>query len=828
MTRQTIDFGIDLGTTNSCIALVKGTEIEVIRNNEGFDTTPSAVGIDRKGRLHVGRAAKEQFEADEENAAIEFKLQMGKDAPKHFVRGGQKLKPEELSAEVLKSLLGDVRQRMGETPEAAVITVPADFDLPQCDATRRAAQQAGLRFSPLLQEPIAAALAYGYQSSSNKVFWMVYDLGGGTFDAAVIQMRDGLFRVVNHGGDRHLGGKLIDWAIVDELLVPALTSEYKLQDFHRGNSRWRAAFAKLKLAAEKAKIRLSRDASTSISIEFPDERGQLVQFDYDLQKSDLEHLIEPFVLRTINICKKALSEKRLGPGDVEKLLLVGGPTLTPYLRDRLTDKAQGLGIPLEFRLDPMTVVAAGAAVFAGSQRLESSAPAAVVSGQYPVQLEYQPVGADPEPLVGGKVSGPEGSNLTGFSIEFVDNDSRPPRRSGKLRLAANGSFMTNLWAEKGRPNVYLIELCDATGRQCPTAPDRLSYLLGNVSTDPPLIHSLGVAMANNEMDMVIPKGTALPARKRVVHRTAVGLHRGQAAEVIRIVVVEGENRRADRNRLIGALEINGERIKRDIPAGSEIEITVEMDQSRLLKTKAYVPILDEEYEHVIKFNRSEVDLAHLKREVDRERKRLLETRRKSQDVTDSRARKVLERIDQERIEQDLTAALAAAGNDPDAADKCQNRLLDLRSAVDEVDDALRWPALIVEAEEEITRMKDLVREHGKEPDRKLAQTLERETRQAMDTRDADLLQRKVKAVSGLCYRLLFEQPGFWVGWLNHLEDRRESMRDNGTADQLFRRARQAMNENDLAGLRAAVQQLVSLLPADQQAPISGYGGTTLR
>ncbi|HYT94667.1 MAG TPA: Hsp70 family protein, partial [Gemmataceae bacterium] len=300
MTRTTIDFGIDLGTTNSCIACSTGADAEIVRNNEGLEYTPSAVWIDRNGRLHVGRRAREQFEADDENAAIEFKLQMGKAAEKVFQRSGRRLKPEELSAEVLKSLLGDVRQRRGEEVVAAVITVPADFDLPQCDATRKAAQLAGLTASPLLQEPIAAALAYGFQSTRDNVYWMVYDLGGGTFDAAVIQLRDGLFRVVNHGGDRCLGGKLIDWAIVEQSFVPALLRQHALPDFRRGNARWRAAFAKLKLAAEQAKIRLSREDAVEVSIEYlcKDDSGEAVGFDGELLRKDLERLIEPFVLRS--------------------------------------------------------------------------------------------------------------------------------------------------------------------------------------------------------------------------------------------------------------------------------------------------------------------------------------------------------------------------------------------------------------------------------------------------------------------------------------------------------------------------------------------------
>ncbi len=457
--RTTVDFGIDLGTTNSCIALLKGTQTEVVRNDDERDYTPSAVWIDRKNRLHVGRKAKEQYDADEENACIEFKLQMGKSWGKLFKRCGKVMKPQEMSAEVLKALLGDVRKRYSEDPHAAVITVPADFNLPECEATRKAAQLAGLSFSPLLLEPVAAALAYGFQTKSDKVFWLVYDLGGGTFDAAVLQVRDGMIRVVNHGGDKCLGGKLFDWEIVSQLLAPAVAREYRLTDFKRGLPRWAAAFARLKLAAEEARIRVSREPSARIELQFADDKGQMIEFEHVLQRSEVERLIEPFILRTINICKKVLADKLLGPANIERVLLVGDPTFTLNLRQRLTDE---LGT-LDFSVDPMTVLARGAAIFAGTQPIEKSA-VAVSAGQLKLELEYQPVGADNTPLVGGRIVAATKQDFTGYTIEFADTEAIPPWRSGKVRVEPHGVFATQLRAQVGRRNMFMIDLRDSAGQ----------------------------------------------------------------------------------------------------------------------------------------------------------------------------------------------------------------------------------------------------------------------------------------------------------------------------------------------------------------------------
>lgn len=188
MSRATTDLGIDVGTTTSSVALLDGTGPRVITNRFGSTFTASAGWIDKRGQLYVGHEAKQGYEEDEYKCDMEFKLRMGSgsDGKKRFAQSKRDMLPEELSAEVLESLKADVRSNLGEEIRAAIITVPCNFELPQCDATRRAAELSGFPRSPLLQEPVAVALAYGFQSASEKVFWLVYDFGGGTFDAAVM------------------------------------------------------------------------------------------------------------------------------------------------------------------------------------------------------------------------------------------------------------------------------------------------------------------------------------------------------------------------------------------------------------------------------------------------------------------------------------------------------------------------------------------------------------------------------------------------------------------------------------------------------------------
>jgi molecular chaperone DnaK len=824
MARTTIDYGIDLGTTNSEVALLKGTGIEVFKNNEGHEYTPSAVWIDQKNQLRAGRQAKERIEFDPENAFCEFKLLMGTNEEKTFARSGRRMKPEELSAEVLKELRKTVKLRTGEDIEAAVITVPAAFELPQCDATNRAAQLAGLKQCPLLQEPVAAALAYGFQSVSDKVFWLVYDFGGGTFDAAVIQVRDGIIQVVNHGGDNHLGGKLIDWAIVDELLIPAATRDHRLTDFRRGNPKWMSAIAKLKLKAEEAKVQVSGADTAEILIESLclDDRGEPVQFEYELKRADVERLAEPLILRSINICKKVLSDKRLGASSVEKIILVGGPTAMPCLRAQLTDKNHGLGIPLDYRVDPLTVVARGAAIFAGTQRLKVDNPAPVAEGQFAVELDYKPMGPDTEPLVGGKVVSTAVKNLSGYTIEFVNTSLRPPWKSGQLGLGPDGGFVTNVWAEKGHPNTFEIELCDPTGRRLEAVPPNFTYTVGMV-LEQPLINSVGVATAENGMRWFFEKGAPLPLRKMHTFNTAFEIHQGKEGEMLRIPVKEGENARADRNHEIGVLEIKAHEVKRTIPAGSEVEVTIMMDESRIVRVKTFIPILDEEFEVVLESkNYGKTDLATLTADFDREKKRLADIRKKIEEMRDEVALEILRRIDSERMVHEVESSLAAASTDADARMKAKNRLGDLRIALDQAEDAMEWPGAAAEAEKLANNARDIIREHGDASDKQKLDAYQDEIQKALKTRDADILRKKIDDLRGFLVRVLDRKGIMQAIWFGDLSKMKSQMRDQAMADQLISQGQRAMNSNDVEGLRSVNRQLGALLPTPPPPPgISG-------
>jgi len=832
MPRMTIDYGIDLGTTNSAIAVVNGVQPEVIRTNEDMDFTPSVVHIDKRGQLLVGRVAYERLYHDPENTRGEFKVNVGANTAYKFIRSGRTLTAEELSAEVLKSLKRDVAQQRGEELQAAVISVPADFDLPENEGTKKAAKLAGLSYTPLVQEPIAAAMAYGFQTQSSKAYWMVFDFGGGTFDAAVIQLRDGLIQVIGHSGDEHLGGKDVDWDIVNRLLVPQILAEHSLDSFHRDNAKWTTAFAKLKREAEKAKIGLSRTQSAQVEIDnlLGDDARAPIVFERDVTRSEVEPILEPYVVRAMAISRQALKQSGLDTKDIEKLILVGGPTKTPYVRERLRDTAEGLGIPLEFSIDPMTVVAQGAAVFAASQRWEPVSTSARPAGTFHLALEFKPIGSERDPLVGGRVTSEESISLEGFEVEITNTTSKKKWRSGRIPLGVEGTFTTSLSADPGVRNIFNVSLSDPSGAQVAVEPSEFPYTIGMTVTDPPLTHDVGVALANDNADWFHEKGTPLPTEPRQhILRTTIDIKKGVPGQEIRIPLIEGTFPKASRNRLIGYLSFLLDRPSRDLPLGSEVEVRIQIDRDRQVHSDAYLPLIDQSKDAVLQLDPPPANPDTLRAGLQEEQARLNATRRQLDEHPNTEAADVLDQIERQDIVGQIGETLQTATPESEGLEKADSRLRELQAMLDEVDMILERPALQAEAKEQIAWARGIVADFGTAQDRRRLAELEEAIQRCIDQEDDDGLRRNIEELGRLGSSIILQRPEFWVGYLNHLRERLPEMTDQARANDLFRRGQRAIQDNDLDAVRAVVRQLMALLPEEQQREVEkAFGSTVIR
>ena len=369
--------GIDLGTTNSCVAVMEGKEPVVITNNEGKRTTPSVVAFIKDGERKIGDPAKRQSvtnpektvysikrfmgssydETKSETGKVPYKVKKGNNNSTKVEIDGKDFSPQEISAMVLQKMRQTAEDYLGETVTDAVITVPAYFNDSQRQATKEAGQIAGLNVLRIINEPTAAALAYGLDKKQKDMTIVVFDCGGGTHDVSILELGDGVFEVLSTDGDTHLGGDDFDQVIIDWL-----ANEFK-EEHNLDVTKDPMALQRLKESAEKAKIELSSTQSTEINLPYlmPVD-GVPKHLVRNLTKSKFEQLIQPLVDRTIEPCKSALKNAKMTVNDVDEIILVGGTTRIPAIQEavkKFFGKEPSKGV------NPDEVVALGAAIQGG-------------------------------------------------------------------------------------------------------------------------------------------------------------------------------------------------------------------------------------------------------------------------------------------------------------------------------------------------------------------------------------------------------------------------------------------------------------------------------
>ncbi|WP_459128648.1 molecular chaperone DnaK [Guggenheimella bovis] len=353
--------GIDLGTTNSCVAVMEGGEVKIIPSVEGNRTTPSIVAFTKNGERLVGETAKRQAITNPERTISSVKREMGTDWTKTI--DGKPYTPQEISALILQKMKSDAESYLGEKITEAVITVPAYFTDAQRQATKDAGKIAGLDVKRIINEPTAAALAYGLDKSETNKKILVFDLGGGTFDVSILEIGDGVFQVLATNGNNRLGGDDFDQRIVD-WLVERFQNEHQIDLKTYGKEGERlSAMQRIKEAAEKAKKELSTTQTTSINLPFITigPEGPL-HMDIDLTRAKFDQLTEDLVKKTEGPSRAALKDSGLEASDIDDVVLVGGSTRIPAVQDmvrKIVNKEPHKGV------NPDEAVASGAAIQAG-------------------------------------------------------------------------------------------------------------------------------------------------------------------------------------------------------------------------------------------------------------------------------------------------------------------------------------------------------------------------------------------------------------------------------------------------------------------------------
>lgn len=601
MARLKIDYGIDLGTTNSAIARMDNGEPKVQKIEVQYDTMPSCIFYNAKKSLVVGlkaynsmkrdkRKAMQKMDAEASNTYLEFKRTMGTD--KRYVSAnmdGREYSSEELSAEVLKALKSFITD---EDFKSVVITVPAKFNANQKTATLKAAKLAGFNHVELLQEPIAAAMAYGLTSAQKDGYWLVFDFGGGTFDAALIKVEDGIIQVFDTEGDNYLGGKNLDYAIVDNILMPYLQENYSIDGFLADSTKKEILREAMKTYAEEIKNELSFKGSYSVYVDpgdlGEDEDGEEFEIDLTITKDEVYNVIRPLFQKAVDICKDLLKRNNLTSKQLGKLILVGGPTHSPLVRQMLKEQVSE---NVDSSINPMTAVAEGAALYAST--IDNEIQEEYLQSQDVVlEINFDSMTVDTDIWVPISLK----SGADSVMVQFIRSDNAWD--SGKTEVDHNGNVV-ELNLVEGQPNSFRVECYDNQGSRLNCFPNEITIIQGSKVGNATLPYDISLAIYDNKKERDIIKPITGLERNKTVPATGIanGLHTnvqvraGVDSDVLRIPLYQADQGGAGKTAMfyefVGEVEINGDDVDVTIPNNANVDITVKVDRNEQMTVEAY-------------------------------------------------------------------------------------------------------------------------------------------------------------------------------------------------------------------------------------------------
>jgi molecular chaperone DnaK len=820
-----INFGIDLGTTNSLIARFHKGTVEVFKNPNGFkETLPSVVGF-RNDRILVGDPARRYLEKDPRNVVGRFKRKMGTTESYPIQGLGQSKTPIELSALVLKELKTFVHT--GEVPEAAVITVPASFDMVQSNATKEAGHAAGFRQVVLLQEPIAASLAYANKEKGRDLRnsqWVVYDLGGGTFDVALIRIVEGELKVVDHEGDNYLGGTDFDALIVEKLLVPHLERRGKFADLLRNmrseSGRYNRLWCYLLALAEQAKIELSAKTSAEIEFTAEDDVGEALDVVLTVTRSEYEELIRGEIDRTAEMLRRILTRNSLRPQDLEFVLMVGGATYTPFVRKRVEEL---LGIPVNTGIDPTNAIGIGAAYYAATKELNpgEAAPKAAAPGALRVKVAYSRASQEREELFSARVDG----DVAGLFFRITREDGGYD--SGLKALAARIS--EDLPLQTDAYNLFVLRVYDRDNNLVPTDADPIQIAQGKYSVaGQPLPEDLclvsddltnkiaGQNAYDTKLDRLFARGCVLPARtKRTVEVSKTVLH--DSADEVRIIVVEGPpQNHFTANKTVGYLTISGRQLKRDLLGGTEIDLTFELSESRDLKVQAYVNPSGPEFQQIFTPKQRGVPVEHLAEEID-----LLDARLEEEQTDAIKAEnyEAAERLKKLRgpIRELRDRALPLRADDvTDDRYKLEDQKRRLAQEVNQLTAGKRLEQLRKAYREAKVSVSETVNRDGNDLERRQLREALARGPVLLATTVPLKLEEAIDELQRIAWPILFRSPSYLTRWFNYLVERRTTLNDQVQAQGLIEAGRRHIAAGDYDKLAELNRRLHSLLPREDR------------
>lgn len=841
MARIKIDYGIDLGTTNSAIARMENGESVIKQTKNGMDTLPSCVYFskNKKGEraLRIGMKAKDSVYSDaitalskneppKECGYLEFKREMGSDKKySNENMSKESYSPEELSAEVLKELKSLIND---ETVNSVVITVPAMFTAIQKDATMKAARIAGFKQCELLQEPIAACMAYGLSSEKKDGKWLVFDFGGGTFDAALVKVEDGILTVFDTEGDNYLGGKNLDEAVVNKILMPSLKEDYALSSYETTEWKKKALMDALKGPAEEMRIALSFADSADYSTYDrnlnlgQDDNGEDIDLEITVTKDQLIEAIGEQYQKAVNICKNLLKRNGLTGKELSSLILVGGPTYSPIIRDMLKEEVTP---NVDTSINPMTAVARGAALYASTidanineAEIKKEAASEVVF----LQVGYESTSVEASEWVSISVDKEKtGSNCPNeLSIELQRADGA--WRSDRTPVDTNGNVIEAFLLE-GKPNTFKVKAYNQQGNAVEIFPSEFTIIQGVKVGAAPLPYNIGIAVYNDikKRGVFLPakgleKNKPLPAVGVVPDRkTTQALRPGVSTDVLSIPVyqvsgLEAEGKTAALYTQISSVVVTGDDIEQLIPENSNVEITLHVDSSEMMIMEVYFPSVD----FTVK---KELDLS--KRESSEDailwvNKELGPAQRSIEALLSSGVS-----VEELNKELDAVKDLASSGNDPM---RTQSNLKELLRKIEELDDSTEWQRVERELREKFDRLEKAQNDLGNEKSAQLVNQIRSQVDNVIRVKDAKLGREILDQISSLFVHLTLVYQ--CMGLIRDCHNRFGTIRwkDATRARQLVNRGLEEINNQpSVDKLHPIACGLIDLMPNEEAANAGG-------
>lgn len=840
--RNKVDYGIDLGTTNSAISRMENGVPTIIRTDVQKDIMSSCVHFNKAQDILVGERAYsvmrndnakalKDFKKEKTNTFTEFKRTMGTTHTYECSNMGKNFTSEELSAEVLKTLKSFVQD---ESIYSIIITVPAKFLNPQNEATLKAAKMAGFKHVQLLQEPVAAATAYGLTAKNKDSYWCVFDFGGGTFDAALVKSDEGILSVKDTDGDNWLGGKNLDEAIVDQILMPELINNYNIKSIISNPEKKEMLRNALKGFAETAKNQLSFKDKTNVyaddnDLKFQDDDGNDPMINLWIDQKLLENVLAPIYQKAVDITKELLKRNNLKGSDLGALILVGGPTYSPILRRMLKEQ---ITKNVDTSVDPMTVVAKGAALFASTISVtEEVKETTRDKTKLQLDIKYDATSADMEEMINLKVLKEKTiGNIPKKLYIVIDRTSKGVAWSStKKEIHLDKvNLIQDIQLEKDEVNTFTIILTDENGNRVECQPNQFTIIqgIGGLDGMQVLPYHIGIAkyFHTEEKDLFLPikgleKSKKVPATGVANGlKTRTAIRPGMVQDIIRIPIYQGdynaEGTNPVLNNFINEVIISGESLPKLLPVGSDVNITIKVDRSQIMQFTAEFPAIEHTEELKIEIKQTEPPTEKsLINEI-------LKAKRTAQEV---KAEEILKNL--EALEVQLENEKGSADGKMKILDSLRKELLKL----DSEEKLAEYPKVEKEIKNEFYKLEDLVEKIKRNGDdgnlnmQQIEAHLE-DYKKKVEYVIKEKNIREAKQLSIEIRQLDFELRNAVTGnaldvkYLRQLNDTFSVFhwKDVNKARQLLNQGLQMAANGNTSGIRSILVQLIGLMPDDEK------------